>query len=158
MALRKKPLLVAIAIIAVFVVIMAFAVNKEFLTRLIYPQSTLQENSNLTLKGVVTSIDRDYVSRGMVYTNYHIFRYFIRLNITEVVWTSEDYLNSSIVGDTIFWDNSTSVGYDYLDSPQLAIGQEIECKGFYLGVTDLCFSFILTVGPSVNGSYLRSQV
>ena len=158
MALNRRPLFVAIVIIAAFAVLIAFSLNQEFIIRFMYPPATLQEDSNLILKGKIISIEQNYVSRGMLYTNYHIFRYFIGLNITEVVWTNEDYLNSSIVGDTVFWDNMTSVGYDYVDNPNLAVGQEIECKGFYLGVTDLCFSFILTVGPSINESYLRPHV
>ena len=157
--MKKRFLIITIAMIAVAVlaVVFAFVINQELINRHMYPQDALHEESNLSIRGIVTSIEQNYVSRGMVYTNYHIFRYFIRLNITEVVWTSEDYLNSSIVGDTIFWDNSTSVGYDYLDSPQLALGQEIECKGFYLGVTDTSYSFILTVAPSVSESYLKTQ-
>jgi hypothetical protein len=41
-----------------------------------------------------------------------------------------------------------------MDDTQLVVGQEIECKGFYLGVTDTAYSFVLTVAPSINGSYL----
>ncbi|MGB9841265.1 MAG: hypothetical protein ACPLKZ_00915 [Candidatus Bathyarchaeales archaeon] len=45
-----------------------------------------------------------------------------------------------------------------MDEPELALGQEIECKGFYLGVTDTSYSFVLTVAPSINGSYLKPRV
>lgn|GEM_PF-6035519 len=71
-----------------------------------------------------------------------------------MLWTSEEYLNSSVGGCIVFGSNIISVGYDYPDDPQLAVGQEIECKGFYLGVTDTAYSFVLTVASSINGSYL----
>jgi len=157
MALRKSVLLVAIALVAMSAVT-AFVVYQGFIGRHRYPQDALREASNLSVRGIVTSIEQDHVTRGMVFSNYHIFRLYIQLNITEVVWTDESYLNSSIGGDEIFGSNSIVVGYDYSDSPQLAIAQEIECKGFYLGLTDTSFSFVLTVAPSVSGSYLKPQV
>jgi len=158
MALRRSLLLIAIAIIAVFVVLVAFSINQDFLVRFVYPPYNLNEDSNLTVKGTVTSIEEDYMSRGMVYSNYHIFRYFINLNITEVVWTSEDWLNALIVGDTAFRENSISVGYDYPDSPNVAVGQQVECSGFFLGATDLCYSFILAVSPDISKSFLTPDV
>ena len=61
-------------------------------------------------------------------SNYHIFRFYIRLDKTEVVWTDEGYLNFSTDDDTISGSNSIGVGYDNLDDPQLVKGQEIECS------------------------------
>ncbi|MEM3378807.1 MAG: hypothetical protein QW674_07690 [Candidatus Bathyarchaeia archaeon] len=45
-----------------------------------------------------------------------------------------------------------------LEKLELVVGQEIECKGFYLGVTDTAYFFVLTVAPSINGSYLKPRV
>ena len=156
MALRRRVLLVAIATVAMLAVASAFALDYE-LSRHMYPQDALHQPSNLDLKGVVHSVEERYISHGFAPNSYHIFRWFITLNITEILWAGEDYLNSSIVGDTFYWNTKISVGYDYLDKPQISIGQEIECRGFYLGVTDLPYSSILTVAPSVNGCYLKPQ-
>ncbi len=156
--MRKRFLLVAIAAILLSAVVLAIVINQEVYAKHMYPQDALYETSNLLVRGIVTSIEQNHVTRGMVISNYHIFRFYIQLNLTEVEWTNEDYLISSNDDDTIFGSNSISVGYDNLDNPQLAIGQEIECKGFYLGVTDTSFSFVLTVAPSVSESYLKPQI
>jgi hypothetical protein len=95
----------------------------------------------------------------MVISNYHIFRFYIQLNITKILWTNEeDYLISSTEDNTVFGSNSISVGYDNSDNPQVVLGQEVECKGFYLGATDSSYSFVLSVAPSVSESYLRPQI
>ena len=154
----RKGLLIAIAILASALIVLSFLINQELIVNHTYPQDTINESSNLTVRGIVTSILQNHRTQGMVLSNYHIFRWYFQLNITEAVWTSEEYLNSSIGGDTVFGSNTIGVGYDYSDNPQLKIGQEIECKGFYLGVTDTSFSFVLTVSPSVSESYLKSQI
>ena len=153
----KKGLLIAIAIFALALLALAFLINQELFVNHMYPQDTISESSNLTVRGKVTSIQQNHRTQGMALSNYHLFRWYFQLNITEAVWTSEEYLNSSIGDDTVFGSNTIGVGYDYSDNPQLEIGQEIECKGFYLGVTDTSFSFVLTVSPSVSESYLKSQ-
>ena len=156
--MKRKSLTIAVVIITVLTIAMAFVINQELVAKHMYPQDALREDSNLIIRGKVTSIKNNYVTRGMLVTDFHIWRLYIQLNVTDVVWTSEDYLKPTVDDDIMFGGNSVGVGYDYSDSPQLAIGQEIECKGFYLGVTDTSFSFILTVAPSVSGSYLKPQV
>ena len=153
--MRRRFLLIAVAIIAVFAVVMAFVINQETINAHMYPQDALHETSNLGVRGMVTSIEQNHKTQGMIISSYHIFRFYIRLNITEVVWTSEDWLISPTDNDTVLGSNSISVGYDTLDNPQLAIGQEIDCKGFYFGATDSPYSFVLTVAPSVSESYLK---
>ncbi len=120
-----------------------------------YPQDALHENANLSVMGIVASVEQNHKTQGMLINSYHIFRFFIQLNITEVRWTIEDYLNSSVGGKQIFGSNSISVGYDGLENLQLATGQEIECKGFYFGATDSPSSFVLTVAPTVSDSHLN---
>ena len=155
--MRKRNLIIVIAALAVSGVVLAFAVNQELIVKHRYPQDALHDDANLAVRGIVASVEQNYVTRGMIFSNYHIFRLYIRLNITEVTWANS-HMTILIGGDKVSGSNIIGVGYDYLDNPQLAVGQEIECKGFYLGVTDTSYSFILTVAPSVNESYLKPQI
>jgi hypothetical protein len=49
------------------------------------------------------------------------------------------------------------IGYDNLDSIQFAVGQTVECKGYYVAHTDTPYSYIITVSPSISESYLEKQ-
>jgi hypothetical protein len=154
--LKIRLLLIAVAIIAVLAVVITFVVNRDMISNHMYPKDALRENSNLSVRGRITSIEQNHKTQGMVIGSYHIFRFFIQLNITQVVWTNESYLVSD--NNTVFGSNSISIGYDNLDSSQFMIGQEVECKGFYFGATDSPYSFILTIAPSVSESYLKIQL
>ena len=148
---RKGFLLITIAIIAVLAVGLGLVINQELISQHMYPRDTIHENSNLCIRGVVTSIEENHKSQGLAINSYHIFRFYIQLNITEIVWISED---SAAIKDR----NSIGIGYDNLDNPQLSIGQIVECKGYYRPVTDSPYSFKITVAPSISESYLESQV
>jgi hypothetical protein len=151
MALRKRYLLITVAVIAVIAVVLAFVFNQESVNQHMYPQDAINESSNLAVRGLVTFIEENHKSSGMVIDKYHIFRFYIQLNITQVVWIGENSSVSVNVGDTI------NVGYDNLDTPQLSLGQNVECKGYYLSATDSPYSFIITVSPSIGESYLKLQ-
>jgi hypothetical protein len=148
MALRKRYLLITVAATAVLAVVLAFVVNQWSVSQHMYPQDAIRESSNLAVRGLVASIEENHKSPGMVIGSYHMFRFYIQLSITQVVWIKE---NSSFshAGDTI------RIGYDNLDYPQLSIGQNVECKGYYLSATYSPYSFIITVAPSVSESYLK---
>lgn len=148
---RKWYLAIAVAVIAVSAVVLASVFNQELIGEHMYPQDTIHEDSNLYVRGVVTSIEENYKSYGLGPDCYHIFRFYIRLNITEIVWISED---SAAIKDR----NAIGIGYDNLDDPQLFIGQIAECKGYYLLVTDSPYSFKITVAPSISESYLEPLV
>ena len=158
--MRKRFLLITVAAIAVSILFLAFVINQELFSNHMYPQDALHETSNLSIKGIVTSIEQNHKTQGMVIDSYHIFRFYFQLNITEIVWVSEDYhyLVSSTDNNTVFGNHIISAGYDNLDNPQLIIGQEIECKGFIFGATDSPYSFVLTVAPSVSESYLKPLI
>jgi hypothetical protein len=158
MVLRRRFLLIAIAALAVSALVLGLVINQELISKHMYPEDALHETANLSVRGVVTTIEQNHKTQGMIISSYHIFRLYIQLNITEVVWTNEGYLVSSTDNNTVLGSNRISVGYDSLDNPQLITGQEIECKGFYFGATDSPYSFILTVAPSVNESYLKPQI
>jgi hypothetical protein len=155
---RKWSLVIAVAIIAVLAVVLALEINQELINKHMYPQDAIHQNSNLSVRGVVTSIEENHKSYGL--GSYHIFRLYIQLNITEIVWIREDlaWIVSSTENNTINDRNSNGIGYDNLDNPQLLIGQIVECKGYYLSVTDTPYSFQITVAPSISESYLEPQV
>jgi len=155
---RKGFLLITIAIIAVLAVGLGLVINQELISQHMYPRDTIHENSNLCIRGVVTSIEENHKSQGLAISSYHIFRFYIQLNITEIVWIKDDladWIVFSTYNNTINDRNSIGIGYDNLDDLQLFIGQLVECKGYYLPVTDTPNSFIITVAPSISQSYLN---
>jgi len=149
--LRKRFWLLTIAAMALLTIAVAFAVNHELVTKHMYPLDAFDEASNLTIKGIVTSIEENYKAWGW---NYHIYRFYIRLNITEIVWVGDDFWGQAENG-TVYGESTIGIGYDNPDKPQLSVGKTVECKGCYVGVTDLPYSFKITVSPSINGSYLK---
>lgn len=123
-----------------------------------YPQDAFKESSNLSIQGVITSIEKNYKIDGFMQGSYHIFQSYIRLNITGIMWI-DDNLSDWV---TITYDNNTldgwdtiSIGYDNLDNPQLLVGQNIECKGYYVPLTDSPYSFQITISPNIAESYLK---
>jgi hypothetical protein len=148
---RKWYLAIVVAVIAVSAVVLALVINQELISKHMYPQDTIHENSNVSVRGIVTSIEQSYKSYGFGVDCYHIFRFYIRLNITEIVWTSMD---SAAIKDR----NTIGIGYDNLDNPQLSIGQIVEGKGYYLPLLDSPYSSQITVAPSISESYLEPQV
>jgi hypothetical protein len=132
-------------------VVLAFAVHQELVGEHMYPQDAIYENSNVTVRGVVNSIEQNFKSYGL--EPYHIFRFYIRLNITEVVWVGEH--GASALSDAS--GNVVGIGYDYLDDPQFSVGQVVECRGFYLPLLDSPYSSMITVAPSISGSYIELQ-
>jgi len=158
---RRWYLVTAVAVIAVSAVVLALVINQELIGEHMYPQDAIHENSNVSVRGIVTSIEQNYKSYGFGIDCYHIFRFYIRLNITEIVWISEDFADSSLFStesDTIHGSNIIVIGYDNLDDPQLSIGQIVECKGYYLPLTDSPYSFMITVAPSISDSYFEPRV
>ena len=147
---KRRWYLVAATIVVMSVVIVAAVVNYELVAEHMYPQDAIYENSNVTLRGVVTSVERNYKSLG--FADYHIFRFLIGLNVTEVVWVGEH-------GGGALSDASgyvVSIGYDNLDNPQLSVGQVVECRGYYDAILESPYSRMITVAPSVSGSYIES--
>jgi hypothetical protein len=146
-------MLITVAAIAVIAVVLAYAVNQWSVSQHMYPQDAIHESSNIAVRGVVTSVEENHKSFGMAVGSYHIFRFYIQLNITQVVWIDENSPDVSVsvvnVGDTI------GVGYDNLENPQFILGQNVKCKGYYFGATDSIYSFIITVSPSISESYLE---
>jgi hypothetical protein len=121
-----------------------------------YPQDAIYENSNVTVQGVVVSVEPNHKSLGLGSDSYHIFRSYIRLNITKVVW-----IDAQVAGSSVFSDgdgNIVGIGYDNSDDSQFSVGQAVECRGYYRSLLDSPFSSMITVAPSVSGSYTELQV
>jgi hypothetical protein len=157
--LGKRKWLLIIAVVLVAVVLAAGVMwQQELVASHMYPRQALHENSNLSVKGIVLSIEENYARQGYGYTAYHYFRYYIRLNITEVVWLSDDL--SEVLGSS--WNGTSSegriigIGYEY-DAPEVEVGQNVECRGYYVSVTDTPYSYIITVAPTVSESFLKPQ-
>ena len=148
---RRWYLVIAVAVIVVAVVVLARAVDQELVGEHTYPQDAIYENSNVTVRGIVTSIEQNHKSYGFGIDCYHISRFYISMNITEVVWVGEH--GASALSDAS--GNVVGIGYDYLDDPEFSVGQVVECRGFYLGVLDSPLSNMITVAPSVSGSYIE---
>lgn len=158
--MRKRFLVITVAVIGILAVVSAFAVNQFLINQHMYPQDAIHEDSNLAIKGIVISIEQNHESQGMLITSYHTFRLCIQLNITKVMWIADDhteYLHVSTENNTVMGWDTLYVGYDNLDNPLLVIGQAVECKGYYEPRTDSPYSFKLTVSPSISESYLKQQ-
>jgi hypothetical protein len=149
---RKRFLLIAVLILAVVLPLAAFQVLERR-----YPQVAIRpDDSNLSIRGVINSIEENHKAEGM--GAYHIFRYYLRVNISEIVWAENDLANWINGTNLLSVGNIVEIGYDYLDKPQIAVGQMIECKGFYEAITDTPQSLRITIAPVISESYLKPQI
>jgi hypothetical protein len=148
---KRRLLLVLAAVVAIFVILLG--AYQLTLNGHRYPQDALNVDSNLTVKGVVLSVEEGKISQGLGPNSYHIYHQYIILNITEIVWAEADGLSNAALNNSR--SNIIPVGNENSDAPGLQVGQTVECKGYYLTVTDSPFSFKLNVAPSINGSYLK---
>ena len=151
---RRQRLWLAIALTVLSIVLTAAAYEFTVASHM-YPQDAPHEDSNLAVKGVVTSIETNYRRDGLGPSCYHIFRYFIRLNITEVVWTEgylPDWVAVAAGNATVDGRNTVCVGYDSLDAFQLEVGHTVECKGNYAPYADSPYSYIITVASTITES------
>ncbi|MBE3115818.1 hypothetical protein IMZ68_01305 [Candidatus Bathyarchaeota archaeon] len=69
-----------------------------------------------------------------------------------------DWINGTNSNSPLSFGNIVEIGYDYLDKPQIVVGQMIECKGFYKAVTDTPQSLRITIAPNISESYLNPQI
>jgi len=81
----KRQFWIIITMLVGLVVAGAFFLNHELVVKYMYPHDALHRDANLAVRGMVISVERNYVTRGLVASNYHIYRVFIRLNMTEVL-------------------------------------------------------------------------
>jgi hypothetical protein len=83
----KRRALVAVLVLGVALTLAGFGIL-IFLNGL-YPQVEITpEDSNLTIRGVVVSVEENHRSEG--WSAYHVYRYYLRVNISEVFWVDGD--------------------------------------------------------------------
>ncbi len=114
---------------------------------------TFDKSPNISLRGVVTSMVRNHeVNTGY---SYHIFPAYVTLKVTEIVWGSGCWENQSSAYD-YFSRQDLTVYYEKTEVPKIAVGQQVEVKGYYLlWFEDSLYSGKLVVAQGVNGSYLK---
>jgi hypothetical protein len=141
-------------VVALLAIVLTLAVSM-----FIYPQVDIRpDNSNLSINGVVNSVQENYKAEG--WSTYHVYRYYLKVNISEVVWVGDDLSNWASNGgkEVISVGKIVEIGYDYPDKPLIAVGQIIECKGDYTTITELPESLKLTISPAISESYLKPQI
>ena len=113
-------------------------------------------DSNLTVQGIIIKIELNHKSEG--FTTYHIFPAVIVINITQVVRVDEDFQTENIQWDNTTWNGSPilTIAYDQPYSLNLQIGQLIECRGYYISITDSAYSFKVIISSYIHESYLRT--
>ena len=157
MGKRKWLILITVIVLAVVLPLAGFQL---LVSSHMYPQDAIQAGSNLSVEGVIISIENNYRMDGFGPGVYHIFHSYIRLNLTDIIWVDNDltdWITIDYENYTVNGWRTISIGYDNLNSPQLAVGQTIECKGYYVPHTDTPYSYIITVSPSISESYLSTQ-
>jgi len=155
---RKWFILITAVVLAVVLSLVAFQLLVD---SHMYPQDAIQDTSNLSVSGEIISIEDNYRVDGFWDGSYHIFRSYIRLNITDIEWVDNnlaDWVVISYENNTVNGWNTIGIGYDNSDNPQFAVGQAIECKGYYVPHTDTPYSYIITISPNINESYLKTQL
>ena len=149
---RKWLLLI---VVSIFALVLTLAISMA--VKPIYSQIEIRpDESNLSIKGVVNSVEENYKSEG--WSAYHVYRYYLKVNISEIVWIEDDLASWNSDSELLTVGENIAIGYDYLDKPQIAVGQMIECKGYYTQVTELPESIILTIAPAISESYLKQQI
>jgi hypothetical protein len=109
---------------------------------------------NLTVKATVSEIRYNHeVNTGY---SYHIFRAYLCINVTKLMWEGESKSNETSAA--WYWQNRTVVvGYDKINPPQLATGQQIEVNGYLCClVEDSLYSGMLIVTPNMDEGYIRA--
>ena len=156
---KKRLLLVSVVVLLAVVITLAAFQVPRFMEG-VYPQVDIRsDDSNLSIREVVNSIEENHRSEG--WAAYHIFRYYIQVNISETIWAGDNlahWINGTFPDSPLSVGHIVEVGDDYPNKPQITVGQMIECKGFYLAVTESPQSSRLTIAPAISGSYLKPQI
>ena len=155
---RKWLLLIVLVLLAV---VLTYAIS--MILKPLYTQVDIRpEDSNLSIKGVIKSVEENYRAEG--WSAYHVYRYYLTVNISEIVWIQDDLatwntdFGRNPEGGLLAIAKNITIGYDYLDKPQIMIGQIIECQGYYAPYTDSPESITLTIAPAISDSYFKQQI
>jgi hypothetical protein len=116
MHLGKCKWLLLITVI-VLVIILPLAGFQLLVSSNMFPQDAIHDSSNLSVKGVVTSIEDNYKIKGFVMGSYHIFQSYILINMTGIEWVKDnlaDWINITYENNTLNGWNTICIGYDNL--------------------------------------------
>ena len=112
-------------------------------------------NSNLILRGTITAVSFNE-EEGITGYVYHIFHACVTINITDFVWSGQMYDNSTTSADYWLNQGSVKVYYDWNDAAKLAVGQNVEVKGYcYPWIEDTLYAGKLVVDPAITDSYIN---
>jgi hypothetical protein len=157
---EKKRLLVGSVVVLLVLVLALAAFQVPRFLEGMYPQVAIRPNdSNITIRGTINSVEENHKAEGM--GAYHIFRYYMQVNISETIWFGDElshWVNGTFPDSPLSVGHIVEVGYDYSVKPQIMVGQIVECKGFYEKVTDTPQSSRITIAPDISESYLKLQI
>lgn len=163
----RRKLLPIVAVLAILLIVVGFVAiimyqqnekdNQLELENWDAHSSAGYNVSDLTVRGTIFDIKTNYEIRGP-YT-YHVFPAVIYINITEVVWASEQLMSEmgirELTNDTWNYQNSIVIAYDKPDVPELSRGQLVESSGCYYRLSGSVYGGKLVVAPGVTESYVR---
>lgn len=151
---KRDWILVAFLTLILIIIVVVSASIYRYLNPLIPENWTREVDSNLTVQGIITKIELNHKSEG--FTTYHMFPAVVVINITQVVRVDEDFQTENIRWNNTTWNGSPilTIAYDQPYSLNLQIGRLIECRGYYVSVTDSAYSFKLIISPHNNESYI----
>ncbi|MEM2991447.1 MAG: hypothetical protein QXQ02_09750 [Halobacteria archaeon] len=113
--------------------------------------------SDLTIQGIVYDVKTNFKIEG--HYTYHVFPALIYVNITQVVWASDQLMSEmgiiELKNDTWHQQKTIVIAYDKPDAIQISKGQLIEASGCYYRLSISVYALKLVVAQSVNGSYVK---
>ena len=145
-------MVLAIVVLASAVLISVRATN--IIREEYYETFTSATAPNLTLKATITSVAYNYeVNTGY---SYHVFPAYLTVTVTEVVWGSGPWANTTDATEHLQYLGSLTVCYDKTDVPNLSVGQQVEVSGYYSHwIEDSMYSGKFIVADNISGSYLK---
>jgi hypothetical protein len=119
--------------------------------------SSYRDVSSLTIQGTVYKIETN--KRINSEYGYHVFPAVVHVNITHVIWASEQLMNANGIRylENSTWDrrNTIVIAYDKPESIQLSEGQLIEASGCYCQLSVSAYLNKLVIHSEIQESYIK---
>jgi hypothetical protein len=119
--------------------------------------SSYRDVSSLTIQGTIYKIETN--KRIDSEYGYHVFPALVHVNITNVIWASEQLMKENGIRhlENRSWDrrNTIVIAYDKPESIQLSEGQLIEASGCYCQLSVSAYVNKLVIHPEIQGSYIK---
>jgi len=161
---NKKPksrlLFLIIVVMAILTITAGFVFNLMQKKNELKVENWDEENppcdADLTIQGIVYEVKNNARIEGD-YT-YHVFPALIYVNISQVVWASEQLMSEmgirELQNDTWHQKDTIVIAYDKPDVIQISKGQLIESSGCYYRISNSVYALKLVIAEGVNGSYV----